>query len=194
MILQEARPDRLTAFSDGVFAVIITVLVLELKPPGSVSFESLASLWPAAISYAVSYLFIAILWVNHHRFFRYADSPTSRLIWGNFAHIFGVSLIPLSTAWIARTELAAVPVSLYAGVFVLVNVTYVVLWMEAFDRLHSKEVPRRMRRMMGVRSLATLGIFIAAAVVALRYPIVGMGLICISLLFYLRPEAPGVRT
>jgi uncharacterized membrane protein len=191
--IREANPERLSLFSDAIFAVIITILVLELKPPRSPGFDALVSLWPTAVSYAVSYLFIAIVWVNHHHLFRYADVATSRLIWANFAHLFTVSLIPFSTAWIAQTDLAAVPVSLYAGVFVLVNATYNFLWMEAIDRSQSN-LPPRAQMMMRIRSLVTLGLFALAAVVALKYPIGGMGLICLCLIVYLRPEAPDLKS
>src|SRR5438034_11411453 len=124
---KKTTPERLAAFSDGVFSVIITIMVLDLKPPAEATLKALLPLWPTALSYAVSYLFIAIVWINHHHLLRYADIATARLIWANFAHLFTVSLIPFSTAWIAQTDLAAVPVSLYAGVFVLVNATYVLL-------------------------------------------------------------------
>jgi uncharacterized membrane protein len=194
MATRDARADRLRAFSDGVFGVFITILVLELRPPRSSSFESLISLWPTAVSYAVSYLFIAIVWVNHHHVLRYADFATPGLIWRNFAHLFTVSLIPFSTAWIADTELAAIPVAFYAGVFVLVNATYIALCFEIVDRPESKGVTSRVRMMMRARSLVTLGIFIAAAIVALKYPVGGMALICLCLTVYLRPEAPGVKT
>jgi hypothetical protein len=79
-------PERLGAFSDGVFAVIITIMVLELKPPPQPSFAALLSLWPTGLSYAVSYLFIAIVWVNHHHLLRFAEHATPQLIWWNFAH------------------------------------------------------------------------------------------------------------
>src|ERR1700730_7445862 len=149
-------PERLGAFSDGVFAVIITIMVLELKPPPQPSFAALLPLWPTAVSYAVSYLFIAIVWINHHHLLRYADIATGPLIWANFAHLFSVSLMPFSTTWIAQTELAAVPVSFYAGVFVLVNATYLLLCMEVIDRPQSKDVPAHARMMMRVRSFVTL--------------------------------------
>jgi len=145
------------------------------------------------VGYAVSYLFIAIVWINHHHLFHYADIATGRLIWANFAHLFSVSLMPFSTAWIAQTELAAVPVSFYAGVFVLVNATYLLLCMEAIDRPHSKDVPAHARRMMRIRSFVTLGLFALAAVVALKYPIGGMALICLCLIVYLRPEPPNLK-
>ena len=91
-------PERLSAFSDGVFAVLITVLVLELRPPELPTLQALLSLWPTWLSYAVSYLFIAIVWVNHHYLMRYAEHATPHLLWFNFAHLFSMSLLPLSTA------------------------------------------------------------------------------------------------
>src|SRR3984885_2886226 len=131
MSQRRATVERLGTFSDGVFAVLISIMVLELKPPEQPTFAALLPLWPTALSYAVSYLFIAIVWVNHHHLFGYAESATRRLVWSNFAHLFSVSLIPFSTAWIAQTKLAAVPVSLYDGIFVLVNIKYFLLCVEA---------------------------------------------------------------
>ena len=100
-VLHKATPERLSAFSDGVFAVLITVLVLELRPPEHPTFAALLGLWPTWLSYAVSYLFIAIVWINHHYLMRFAAEATPRLLWFNFAHLFSMSLLPLSTAWMA---------------------------------------------------------------------------------------------
>ena len=105
---ESRTPDRLNAFSDGVFAVLITVLVLELRPPELPTLSALLSLWPTWLSYAVSYLFIAIVWTNHHYLARYAGEASSRLLF-NFAHLFSMSLLPLSTAWTAVSELAPQP-------------------------------------------------------------------------------------
>src|SRR5438309_10585451 len=99
-------------------------MVLELKPPEKATFGSLLPLWPTALSYVVSYYFIAIVWLNHHHLLRFCQDASPRLIWINFVHLFMVSLVPFSTAWIADSKLAAVPVFVYAGVFVLVNRTY----------------------------------------------------------------------
>src|SRR5215471_19964258 len=103
-MLRRATPERLSAFSDGVFAVLITVLVLELRPPELPTFAALT--W---LSYAVSYLFIAIVWTNHHYLMRYAMDATPRLLWFNFAHLFSMSLLPLSTAWMAVSRLNQLP-------------------------------------------------------------------------------------
>jgi uncharacterized membrane protein len=184
-------PERLIFFSDGVFAIIITILVLELRAPETASFAALADLWPEALSYAVSYLFLAIVWVNHHHLLRYAERATPRLIWINFAHVFSMSLLPFSTAWMARTELAPVPVALYAGVFVLVNATYLLLIRELVSRPERHDAGTR--RMMRMRSVSTLVVFAVAALVALKWPFWGLGLCCACLALYARPEAPVLR-
>lgn len=193
MAARQTSPERVRQFSDGVFAVLITVLVLGLKPPSAHSFSALLPLWPTGLSYVVSYLFIAIVWVNHHHLFNYAEAATPRLVWSNFAHLFSVSLIPFTTEWIADSRLAAAPVALYAAVFVLVNVTYVALCWEAVDRPAHEDVSQVMRRMLRMRSVITIGVFTAAAVIALRWPVVGMALICLCLGGYLRPDIPSPK-
>jgi uncharacterized membrane protein len=181
-VLRRATPERLSAFSDGVFAVLITVLVLELRPPEQPTFAALLDLWHTWVSYAVSYLFIAIVWVNHHYLFRHADETTHRLLWFNFAHLFAMSLLPLSTAWMAVSKLAPQPVAFYAGVFFLVNATYVGLIWELVGQRHGA------RRTLRVRSLVTLGLFALAAIVALKFPLAGLGICVCCLIVYLRPE------
>ncbi|HVO89388.1 MAG TPA: hypothetical protein VMV45_12660 [Casimicrobiaceae bacterium] len=114
-------------------------------------------------------------------------------MWFNFAHLFSVSLLPLSTAWMAVSELAPQPVAFYAAVFFLVNLTYIWLIRELIDRTGHGVSPR-MRRSMRVRSLTTLCLFGGAAVVALRYPLLGLAICCACLIAYLKPDAPGLGT
>jgi uncharacterized membrane protein len=184
--------ERLGAFSDGVFAVIITIMVLELKPPSQPSFAALLALWPTALSYAVSYLFIAIVWVNHHHLLRFAGHATPRLIWINFAHLFMVSLVPFSTAWVAGTRLAAVPVFVYAAVFVLVELAYLPFEHHALAQAEVEEISARARQFAKLRSSVALGTFVIAMVVSLNFPLWCFGLICCVLLLYLRPEPPQI--
>jgi len=192
-VLRRATPERLSAFSDGVFAVLITVLVLELRPPERPTFEALMALWPTWLSYAVSYLFIAIVWANHHYLLRYADEATPRLLWFNFAHLFSMSLLPLSTAWMAVSELAPQPVAFYAAVFFLVNATYIALIWELIDQTPGEMIPPKARKIMRARSLITLCCFALAAVVALKYPLAGLALCICCLVVYLKPEPPGLE-
>jgi uncharacterized membrane protein len=105
---KKTTPERLAAFSDGVFAVIITIMVLDLKPPTETTLTALVPLWPTALSYAVSYFFIAIVWVNHHHLLRFTHSATPQLKWWNFAHLFMVSIVPATTVWMAAARFAAV--------------------------------------------------------------------------------------
>ena len=185
-VFHKATPERLGAFSDGVFAVLITVLVLELRPPETPTFQALLGLWPTGLSYAVSYVFIAIVWINHHYLLRYADEATPRLLWINFAHLFSISLLPLSTAWMAVSRLAAQPVAFYAAVFFLVNATYIGLILE----LVAEDIAPQVQRTMRIRAIVTLVLFALAAIVALKYPLAGLGICICCLIGYLRPDPP----
>lgn len=191
---QKPTPERLEAFSDGVFAVIITVLVLDLRPPDKPSLSALLPLWPTALSYGVSYLFIAIVWVNHHHLLRFAGRATPPLIWWNFAHLFLVSLVPFSTSWVADTHFAAAPVSIYAGIFVLVNFAYLAFAWEVLAQAEAQQtIPVRMCQMTRARSFTTLGMFVLAAFVSIKLPLWGFALICCILFAYLWPEGPARR-
>jgi uncharacterized membrane protein len=182
--------ERINTFSDGVFAVIITIKVLDLKKPPAADWHSLFSLWPVLISYIVSYLFIAIVWVNHHYLLRHAQQATMRLIWTNFAHLFSVSFIPFLTAWIADTRFESIPVAMYALVFLLVNITYLILAWECLFEATGDAIPERVRRLLHIRSFTTIGLFAIALVISFWWPLAGFIIICACLFLYLRPEAP----
>jgi uncharacterized membrane protein len=190
---EKISADRLAAYSDAVFAVIVTIMVLELKAPDDAAFSALWPLWPTAISYAVSYLFIAIIWINHHYLWRFVGPPTLGLIWINFIHLFLVSLLPFTTAWVARTRLASSAVVLYAGLFVCIDIAYNVFEHRVFAQAHATQLSERTRRMARRRSLIVLAGFTTAMLVAIVAPRIGLGLICAALILHLRPEAPGSR-
>jgi len=185
---RRATPERLIAFSDGVFAILITVLVLELRPPESPTFRAFLLLWPTWLSYVVSYLFIAIVWTNHHYLMRHATEANPRLLWFNFAHLFSMSLLPLATAWMAASELSPQAVAFYAAVFFLVNVTYICL---IWELIEEEDLSPRSFKAMQVRAIATLCIFGTASVVALKLPLVALGMCICCLIVYLRPAPPG---
>ena len=191
---KKTTPERLAAFSDGVFAVIITIMVLDLKPPAEATLKALLPLWPTALSYAVSYLFIAIIWVNHHHLLRFAHTATSQLIWWNFAHLFMVSLVPATTVWMAATKLAAAPVFVYALVFVLIETAYIAFEREALSQASDSEMPLRLRRTTRIRSYLALGMFSTATAVSFWSPLIGLvfGLYFV-LLIYLSPVHRGIN-
>lgn len=184
--------DRLAAYSDAVFAVIVTIMVLEIRAPDQPAFSALRPLWPTAISYAVSYLFIAIIWINHHYLMRFVGTATLKLVWINFVHLFLVSFLPFATAWIARTRLGSSPVVFYGGLFVCIDIAYNVFEREVLTRADSTQVSEETRRMARRRSLGVLASFATATLVAFVAPRVGFGLICGALILHLRPDAsPG---
>jgi len=185
--------DRLAAYSDAFFAVIATIMVLELRAPDQPAFSALWPLWATGISYAVSYLFIAIIWINHHYLMRLVGPPTLGLIWMNFVHLFLVSLLPFATAWIARTRLGSSPVAFYAGLFVCIDIAFNVFEREVLARAHATLVSEHSRRLARRRSLVVLAIFTTAMLVALVAPRLAFGLICGALILHLRPEVPGSR-
>lgn len=118
---------RVEAFSDGVFAVIITIMVLELHPPLGTDLRALAGALPAIATYAVSFVFLAIYWNNHHHMLRASRGVDGRAMWANFNLLFWLSLVPFSTAWLGRNPMAVGPTILYAVVFLLDGVAYTLL-------------------------------------------------------------------
>lgn len=107
--------DRLEAFSDGVFAIIITVMVLELPRPGGRDWSELLHVWPAFLVYVLSFVFLGIAWVNHHHLFRAAHQRSNNLIWANFNLLFWLSLLPFVTDWAGETQFAPIPMTVYAA-------------------------------------------------------------------------------
>jgi uncharacterized membrane protein len=193
MAEEKMTADRLTLYSDAVFAVIVTIMVLELEAPEEPTFSALWPLWPTAVSYVVSYVFIAIIWTNHHYLMRLVGAPTLGLIWINFVHLFTVSLLPFATAWVARTRLASAPVALYAGLFVCIDIAYNVFEREILAHAEAAHVSERTRRLARRRSLGVLAIFASAMGVAFVAPRIGFALICGGLILHIRPEVPGAR-
>jgi len=188
---EKEAAHRLAAYSDAVFAVIVTVMVLELKAPEQAAFSALWPLWPTVISYVVSYLFIAIIWINHHYLMRFVGTPTLGLIWINFVHLFLVSLLPFATAWIARTRLASSPVVFYAGLFVCIDIAYKVFEREVLAHANANQVSERTRHTARLRSLFVFAIFTTAMLIAFVAPRVAFGLICGGLILHIWPEVPG---
>ncbi|HZO94969.1 MAG TPA: TMEM175 family protein [Candidatus Baltobacteraceae bacterium] len=183
--------DRAASFGDAVFAVIITIMVLQLKLPAHPTFGALFEEWPTAISYAVSYLLIAIMWINHHFLLRFAKDSTPRLILWTFTHMFAASLVPFATAWMASTRLAPVPVFVYAAAIVFVNLSYHAFAYAVIGPRADPNVSQAMRRKALARSLLTIGLFTVAMIVALKLPIVAFALVTCVLLTYAQPEIPG---
>lgn len=108
--------DRLKALTDGVVAVIITIMVLEMKPPEDTGVQALLALAPVFLSYVLSFVYVAIYWNNHHHFFALTPKVTGGIMWANFNLLFWLSLIPFATAWMGEHELQPWPTAVYGAV------------------------------------------------------------------------------
>jgi uncharacterized membrane protein len=118
---------RLEAFSDGVIAIIITIMVLELKVPHETSFEAVRPLLPVFLSYVLSFIYVGIYWNNHHHMLHLVNSVTGPILWANLHLLFWLSLIPFVTAWMGENQLTTVPVALYGGVLLMAAIAYLIL-------------------------------------------------------------------
>jgi len=118
---------RLEAFSDGVLAIIITIMVLELKVPEGIDFESLRPLFPKFLSYLLSFIYIGIYWNNHHHMMHTVKQVTGGILWANLHLLFWLSLIPFVTAWIGETNFATFPMTLYGVMLLMTAIAYVIL-------------------------------------------------------------------
>jgi uncharacterized membrane protein len=118
---------RMEAFSDGVLAVIITIMVLEMKPPHGTGFAVLWPVIPIFFSYVLSFIYVGIYWNNHHHLLHAAQHVTGGILWANLNLLFWLSLIPFATAWVGENHFAPGPVALYGMVFLLSAVAYFIL-------------------------------------------------------------------
>ena len=118
---------RLEAFSDGVLAIIITIMVLELKVPHAVELAALKPVLPVLLSYVLSFIYIGIYWNNHHHLFQATEQVSGGILWANLHLLFWLSLFPFTTAWIGESHVAAIPTAIYGSVLSMAAIAYYVL-------------------------------------------------------------------
>lgn len=116
--------NRLEAFSDGVLAIIITIMILELKQPVGEKMSDFLALWPTLLAYMLSFLFIAIYWVNHHIIIHSATRVNYPILWCNIVWLFAMSFIPFATAWVGAYPVSFAPISLYFADMLLACLTF----------------------------------------------------------------------
>jgi uncharacterized membrane protein len=124
---QDMKKGRIEAFSDGVIAIIITIMVLELKVPHATDFDSLFKLWPVFLSYVLSFIYVGIYWNNHHHMFMAVNKINGAVLWANLHLLFWLSIIPFATAWMGENHFAPLPVALYGFVLLMNGIAYTIL-------------------------------------------------------------------
>lgn len=121
------RKGRLEAFSDGVLAIIITIMVLEMKVPESGELHDLKKLWPVFLSYVLSFVNVGLYWNNHHHLFQATDRVDGRVLWANIHLLFWLSLLPFATGWMGENHFTLWPIVLYGTVLMMAGVAYYLL-------------------------------------------------------------------
>ncbi|MGX9177320.1 TMEM175 family protein [Mesorhizobium sp. BHbdii] len=152
---------RVEAFTDGVVAIIITIMVLELKVPHGEDFSTLAPLWPVFLSYVLSFIYVGIYWNNLHNMFHTVQRVDGRVLWANLNLLFWLSLMPVTTAFMGENHFAPVPVAVYGAELALCAAAYIILAV-MLDRLHSNDTAFARALGSDRKGRVSLALYIAA--------------------------------
>lgn len=167
------QKGRLEAFSDGVLAIIITIMVLEMKAPEETKLEALSAVLPVFLSYVLSFIYVAIYWINHHHLFQATRQISTGVLWANMHLLFWLSLIPFVTSWLGENHLDPVPVAFYGGVLFASAVAFRMLE-RALIRSHDAEAPIAVTLNNGRKEKVSMALYllsIPAAFVHIAIPI-----------------------
>lgn len=178
---------RLEAFSDGVLAIVITIMVLELRAPEGESLGDLLAVAPVFLSYVLSFTFVGIYWTNHHHLLHTVTRVTPGILWANLHLLFWLSLLPFTTAWMDENHFAAAPVFLYCLNLLLAAVAYTVLQLHIIaTHGHGSALERAVGR--DVKGRLSLGLYVAAMALAFVEPLVAVGITVVVALIWLVPD------
>ncbi len=180
--------DRLEAFSDGVIAIIITIMVLELRAPEEASWSALLPLVPVLVSYVLSFVFLGIYWNNHHHLLQATQRVDGRVLWANMHLLFWLSLVPFVTAWMGATGFAAQPVALYGVVLLFSAIAYFLLTRALLALHHHDSV---LARALGgdLKGKISLAIYLVAIPLSFKAPWVAFALYVVVAIMWLVPDS-----
>lgn len=178
---------RLEAFSDGVIAIIITIMVLELKVPHSEEISSLRPLLPVFISYVLSFIYVAIYWNNHHHMMQAAASVNGKILWANVHLLFWLSLIPFTTAWMGENHFSQWPAMLYGFVLFMSAVAYSVL-ARSLAKLHGKDSVISRALGKDKKGNISLALYAIAVLLALFNAWISFGIYVLVAVIWLAPD------
>jgi uncharacterized membrane protein len=184
---------RLEAFSDGVIAIIITIMVLELRPPRIPELAALRPLLPVFVSYAMSFVFVGIYWSNHHHLFQAVEHVNGGVLWANLHLLFWLSLVPFVTAWIGETRFAAWPVALYGAVLVMAAIAYTIMT-RALLSIHADDSVLAIALGRDFKGKISIVLNVAAVPLAFVKPWISCALYVIVAVIWLVPDRRIERT
>jgi uncharacterized membrane protein len=178
---------RLEAFSDGVMAVIITIMVLELKMPHGTDLAALRPQIPVFLSYVLSFIYVAIYWNNHHHMLQACRKVNGHVLWANMHLLFWMSLVPVVTEWMGQNHTASIPVALYGAVLLLTGIAYTIL-SRALIALHGTESPLAVA--LGRNDKGNLSLLLYAIAVGLSFihPSIALAIYAAVALLWFAPD------
>src|SRR6266542_4949681 len=180
-------PTRLEAFSDGVLAIIITIMVLELKVPHGADWAALRPLLPTFLAYVLSFVYLGIYWNNHHHMLHLTDRITGGILWANLHLLFWLSLFPFATGWMGENHFAALPTAAYGGVLLMAGIAYTILERAiiAHQGAHSK-----LGAAVGkeVKAKVSTALYVAAIPLAFVHQLIADAIYVIVALMWLVPD------
>ena len=178
---------RLEAFSDGVIAVIITIMVLEMKVPHGTEIAALLPMWPVFLAYVLSYVYVGIYWNNHHHLMHAVDRVTGGILWANLHLLFWLSLVPFVTGWMSENHFAPVPTALYGTILVMASIAYYFL-VRCLIGVHGKD--SRIGRSVGNdrKGRISTAIYVVAIPLAFVKWWLAFGLYCVVAAMWFVPD------
>lgn len=178
---------RLEAFSDGVLAIIITIMVLELKAPNQPELSELTSRWPVFLSYVLSFVYVGIYWNNHHHLLQASCRVSGAVLWANLHLLFWLSLVPWTTGWLGATHFETWPVVMYGVVLLLAGFAYVLL-VRALIAVHGHDSPLAKAVGRDGKGNLSLLLYTVAVLLAFVAPLASCGLYALVAVMWLVPD------
>jgi len=184
---------RLEAFSDGVLAIIITIMVLELRPPEGTTLDALRPLVPVFLSYVLSFAVVGIYWNNHHHLFQAVRVINGRVLWANLLLLFTLSLLPFGSAWMGEHDFAPVPVAVYGVILLAPAIAYFIL-VQALLRAQPDDAPLATALGRDAKGKLSPVLYAVAIPVALVAPLVAFAVYVFVALIWIVPDTRIERT
>jgi uncharacterized membrane protein len=178
---------RVEAFSDGVFAVIITIMVLEMKVPAQSSFAALRSVFPVFLTYVVSFVYVGIYWNNHHHLLHASQHVSGGILWANLHLLFWLSLVPFATAWVGVNVSVPAPIALYGAVLLCAGVAYYILE-QLLIRRHGQDSTLALAVGRDRKGLLSVVLYAVAIVLAFAHPRIACCLYILVAVMWLIPD------
>ena len=181
------KSERLSAFVDAVIAVVITIMVLDLRPPARPDFRALAEAAPTFLSYVLSFVYVAIYWNNHHHMLHTVTRVDGLILWANSHLLFWLSLVPAATAWLGDNFLEPLPTAVYGGVLLMPAIAYYLLQMAIVHRQGQQSV---LARALGSDLKGKVSMLLYAAAIALAFvnPWLSIALYVLVAVMWLIPD------